>query len=73
MISDRVEKTVIVDGHVHIYDCFDLAGLFDAAYANFCREFTRQATKGPFVGILLLAEAAKQQYFRNLRAFAAKP
>ena len=26
---------VLVDGHVHVHECFDVAGLFDAAAANF--------------------------------------
>ena len=26
---------VLVDGHVHMYECFSVAGVFDAAAANF--------------------------------------
>ncbi len=55
---------ILVDAHVHIYDCFELDKFLDAAYANFKSEADRLGYD--FIGILLLAEAAKQNYFYQL-------
>jgi len=62
------EKAIIVDGHVHIYDCFELPVLFDSAYRNFS-EVARQYSPGSlFTGVLMLTETRADQWFEYLRA-----
>ncbi len=57
---------LLIDAHVHIHDCFDMDGFFDAAEGNF-----RAAAGGDgavrLTGFLLLAETAKQHRFQQLR------
>ena len=57
---------VFVDGHVHIYGCFDLAALFDAAYRNFLDAARRHGADTRFNGILMLTETSNDQWFRRL-------
>lgn len=64
--------TVICDSHVHIYDCFNVDKLFDATYDNFNAEMQRQRAGDRFLGILLLAETSKQNWFRDLREVGNK-
>lgn len=59
-----------VDGHVHIYECFDVAELFDSAYQNFHDEAHRQGQAACFFGILLLAETSNEHWFHNMRSLA---
>lgn len=54
---------LIVDAHIHIYDCFNLPLLFDSAYQNFSTAFTNAGTQGSFTGILMLAEKIEQNWF----------
>jgi hypothetical protein len=61
---------ILVDAHVHIYDCFDLEKFLDAAYSNFQAEANRQCYGNKFTPILLLAETAENCWFDRLREYA---
>ena len=61
---------ILIDAHVHIYDCFDLAKFFDSAHANFKFEAEQQDHGHDFTGILLLAETFKDNWFNHLADYA---
>ena len=61
---------ILVDAHVHIYDCFDLEKFFNSAYSNFKNEAVRSYHGGNFIGILLLAETANENWFNHLSSWA---
>ncbi len=58
----------LIDGHVHIYDCFDMQLFCDSAYENFHRQAIRLNRGDDFCGVLLLAEKAGQKEFRQISA-----
>jgi hypothetical protein len=59
---------VLVDAHVHIYDCFDLPKFFDAALSNFRDKFGPQGEADEFTGVLLLTEGSHERWFQRLSA-----
>lgn len=61
---------ILVDAHVHIYDCFDLEKFFDAAYFNFKSAAVRMGYGNAFSGVLLLAETSKDNWFQYLSEYA---
>ncbi|ESA35874.1 methyltransferase [Leptolyngbya sp. Heron Island J] len=61
------EQLILLDTHVHIYDCFDLSTFLDAAWHNFQR---RAGAHDQFVGVLLLAESGFYHKFQTLLAQA---
>ena len=61
---------ILVDAHVHIYDCFDLERFLDAAYSNFRSEADRSGLGDKFTPILLLTETSKDFWFNRLRKYA---
>jgi len=62
---------VFVDGHVHIYDCFEIAGLFDAAHRNFREAARRHGAGSRFTGVLMLTETSADHWFQRLVAHAS--
>ena len=67
MNTSSHSKVIIVDGHVHIYDCFDLDTLLDAAYHNFTMAVPGHREDKRFMGCLLLAETSKDNWFSSAR------
>ena len=61
---------ILVDAHVHIYDCFDLEGFLDSAYSNFRSEAYRLGIGEQFTPVLLLTETSKEFWFNRLRQYA---
>jgi hypothetical protein len=60
---------LLVDAHVHIYDCFDLDGLFDAASRNFASAARRlRLADSPREEMLLLTETVNDHVFDALAA-----
>ncbi len=57
---------ILLDGHVHIYDCFDLDGFFDAALRNFRAVSGQHDQQAIF--FLLLAEASGCNWFSRFCA-----
>ena len=64
---------IFVDGHVHIYDCFDVEQLLDAALANLSAAREAVGIAGSDVSnVLLLVEGKKDSWFQQLHAEATK-
>lgn len=61
---------LLIDAHVHIYDCFDLKKFFDSAYTNFKSAAEKLGHEHDFTGILLLAETSKDSWFYHLVNYA---
>ena len=60
-------ESILVDGHVHIHDCFNLQSLFDSARQNFCRAAHKLGIESHFNAVLLLAESHNVNHFSSLR------
>lgn len=61
------ETTILVDAHVHIYDCFEIHRLLDAAYHNFQCAAATQAGDSEVIGILMLTESFGHECFSKMR------
>jgi len=61
---------ILVDAHVHIYDCFDLEAFLDSALENFKAEAARCGQEDAFTAVLLLTETAKENWFQCLAGYA---
>ena len=61
---------ILIDAHVHVYDCFSLPSFLDSAYRNFRAEACRQGKDLTFTGILLFTETSQDNWFRRLCACA---
>jgi hypothetical protein len=61
------EPLVLLDGHVHIYPCFDRERLLDAAAANF-RAAAARLGSSEFDGVLMLTESRGHAVFDELVA-----
>ncbi len=60
---------IIIDSHVHIYDCFNLDLFFDAAFQNFQNQLEKASTVPDTANfILLLAEGASTKWFHRTLA-----
>lgn len=62
---------ILVDAHVHIYDCFHLPTFFESAFANFQSEAARMGQVDDFTAILLLTETSKDNWFERLESYAS--
>jgi len=60
---------ILVDAHVHIYDCFDIQTFLDSAFANFKAEAARCGQEDSFTAVLLLTETAKDNWFQRLAGY----
>jgi len=65
---DRVR--VIIDAHVHIHDCYEVAEFLDSAYGNFRDAAQSPGGTPPFAGVLLLTETAEADWFSRLSSCA---
>ncbi len=61
---------ILVDAHVHIYDCFDIQIFLDSAFANFKAEAARHGQQNSFTAFLLLTETARENWFHRLAGYA---
>lgn len=66
-MSDIEKENILFDGHVHIYDCFTLDVLLDAAQRNFSKAAIGLCLKGKVTGVLLLAETSHDDWFNRVR------
>ncbi len=57
---------IIVDSHVHIYDCFDLDVLLNGALKNFKQVAGEHQTTQPLTYILLLTEGEKEGWWTSV-------
>ncbi len=61
---------IFFDGHVHVYDCFDLDTFFHAAFVNFSAAAEKICPGETCSFYLLLAEARGCDYFSKLKRMA---
>jgi len=61
---------ILVDAHVHIYPCYNLAAFFDAAHDNFFSEAKRHGLQDSFIAFLLLADMVEEKWFDRIRTCA---
>ncbi|MBN4063218.1 hypothetical protein JYT79_00400 [Cardiobacterium sp. AH-315-I02] len=64
-MSDTDTGTLLVDAHVHIYSCFDINKLLDAALYNFARAAKKLSLNHGYTGVLLLAETSRDNWFQR--------
>ena len=57
---------VLVDGHVHVYDCFSVPAVFDAAAANFAAA-ARGLRADRYDGVLCLVEGERDRFLDSVR------
>ena len=60
------KRMILVDAHVHIYECFNLEAFFNSAYRNFENEADRSGLGNDFSAVLLLAETPRENWFHRL-------
>lgn len=59
---------ILIDAHVHIYDCFDIEKLLDSAWNSFHNHALQHTLQGDFTGLLLLTETSEHNWFAELSA-----
>jgi hypothetical protein len=59
---------VLVDGHVHVYDCFSVPAVFDAAAANFAAAADTLEGAGRYDSVLCLVEGARERFLADVRS-----
>ncbi len=57
---------ILVDAHVHFYECYDLEVLLDHAFKNFAYQARKLQKTDDFSGVLLLADRMHQHNFSML-------
>lgn len=65
-VQHKPGHLTLVDGHVHIYDCFDMDALLNAASRNFQAEALRQGVGTSYSSLLMLTETARDHAFQGL-------
>jgi hypothetical protein len=58
---------VLVDGHVHLHGCFDVARVFDAAAANFASAARAIAGERQYDAVLCLVEMRGERFLEGVR------
>jgi hypothetical protein len=58
---------MIIDGHVHIYDCFDIPRFFGSAFSNCLQVARNVGYERSHIPVLLLTEGRRQRVFQRLQ------
>jgi hypothetical protein len=58
---------LLVDGHVHVHECFDVGRMFDAAAANFAAAARMLANERDYDGVLCLVESRGERFLEAVR------
>ena len=61
---------ILIDAHVHIYNCFDLQTFLDSALKNFKVQAIRCKQNDTFTPILFLTETKGENWFQHLEGYA---
>lgn len=56
---------LLVDGHVHVHECFSVPGVFDAAAANFAAA-ARSLGSGAYDGVLCLVAGGRERFLDGI-------
>lgn len=70
VVNNGGQVSCLVDAHVHLYSCFHLPEVLDAALRNMQSAATQYAAATNFTGCLLLSETADEQVHQQLQGYA---
>lgn len=65
-MSEKDAAALLIDAHVHIYDCFEIESLLDSALRNFEAVAKKANLKRAYSGVLLLAETSRDNWFQQV-------
>ena len=65
-----MKPCLLLDAHVHIYDCYPLGKFLDSAYQNFQLAAEKLGIHADIIGVLLLTETSRDNWFRRLGQLA---
>jgi hypothetical protein len=68
--SGGPEPVALVDTHVHIHDCFDLATFLSRAARNFAAAAADAAVESDYAAVMCLTETSRADVFGRLAAMA---
>ena len=60
------QNLILIDSHVHIYDCFNIRRFFESALNNFNFQCIKAGFTN-FIGILFLTETKNDNYFTKIK------
>lgn len=63
---EGLEHVLIIDGHVHIYECHGPASVLESASRNFEVQARKIGRSDAYVGVMLLAERSVDHWFERL-------
>ncbi|NET64584.1 MAG: hypothetical protein F6K63_09370 [Moorea sp. SIO1G6] len=63
-------QLILIDGHVHLHDCFDIDQLLTSAWVNFQRFSGQAGDRENFQAVLLLTEIEHQKWYKKLADLA---
>jgi hypothetical protein len=66
-------RTLLVDAHVHVHDCFDERVFFDSALANLEVAASRRGNGHGWLGCILFTESAGRDVFADLKGRTRAP
>jgi hypothetical protein len=66
-IAGENSEALLVDSHVHYYQCYSLPVFLDSALSNFERAGLELGLSSRGIGCLVLAETPEQAFFQQLR------
>ncbi len=69
MATQNRENLILVDSHVHIYNCFNLDNFLDSALENFSASAPNRRSLNDATPLLLLTETRDDRYFQTLSRF----
>lgn len=64
---------VLLDTHVHIYQCFDLQKFFDSAYKNFVTAADKIQPGGSFSAVMVLTDWSGKNWFKKVSELISLP
>jgi len=66
MVDNVGTRGILIDSHVHIYDCFDLSRFLAGAWKNFDAAIQRHHYDESSLRVLMLAETSKDHWFQRI-------
>ncbi len=72
MTSNAKYRGVIIDSHVHIYDCFRLSEFLSGAWRNFSAAIRSHGFEQSSIGVLMLAETSRDHWFQKIARSASE-
>ena len=66
VVTSNREPLILIDSHVHLYNCFNLDSFLDSAFDNFSDSANALSLSNRFTSLLLLTETSNDRYFQEL-------